>query len=127
MKMVLLRYFLVGGVAAIVDIAIFSVAVKVFRLDWFLVALCSFLIATAVNYALSIRYVFRSGVRFNRREEVSLVFLVSGLGLVVNQGVLWSLIEVASLDEALSKVMATGAVFFWNYATRRLFIFKGTG
>lgn len=118
------RYFFVGGIAAAIDISIFSVAVKVLEFDWFVVALYSFVIATAVNYMLSIRYVFESGVRFKRQAEVSLVFLVSGIGLVINQSVLWLLIEAVILDEVLSKLIATGSVFLWNYTARSLFIFK---
>ena len=122
--MKLVRYFFVGGAAAAVDIGIFTVAVKGFGLDWFFVALVSFLLATAVNYLLSIRYVFESGVRFKKQAEVSLVFLVSGIGLVINQSVLWLLIEPAGIDEVLSKLMATGTVFLWNYMARSRFIFK---
>jgi putative flippase GtrA len=120
----IVRYFFVGGVAAAVDIGIFTVAVKGFGFDWFFVALVSFLLATAVNYLLSIRYVFKSGVRFKKQAEVSLVFLVSGIGLVINQSVLWLLIETAGIDEVLSKLMATGTVFLWNYMARSRFIFK---
>lgn len=120
----LVRYFFVGGLAAAVDIGIFTVAVKGFGFNWFLVALCSFMFATAVNYLLSIRYVFESGARFKKKAEVSLVFVVSGIGLVINQSVLWLLIETVDLDEVLSKLMATGTVFFWNYTARNHFIFK---
>jgi len=118
------RYFLVGGVAAAVDICIFTVAVKGFGFNWFLVALCGFMFATAVNYLLSIRYVFESGARFKKQAEVSLIFIVSGIGLVINQSVLWLLIETVGLDEVLSKLVATGTVFFWNYTARSHFIFK---
>jgi len=52
--MKIVRYLFVGGVAAAIDIGIFSVAVKGFGFDWFFVALVSFLLATAVNYLLSI-------------------------------------------------------------------------
>ena len=122
--MKIVRYFFVGGAAAAVDIGIFTVALKVFGYSWFFVAILSFLLATAANYLLSIRYVFESGVRFKKQAEVSLVFLVSGVGLVLNQSVLWLLIETAGIDEVLSKLMATGVVFLSNYMARSRFIFK---
>lgn len=118
------QYFFVGGLAGVVDIGIFTVLVKVFLFDWFVVALFSFALATAMNYLLSIRYVFESGARFRKKAEVSLVFLVSGIGLVINQSFLWALIEAAAIDEVLSKLVATGTVFLWNYMTRSRFIFK---
>ena len=122
--MKIFRYFFVGGVAAAVDIGIFAVAVKGFGLDWFFVALLSFMVATTINYKLSIRYVFESGVRFHKQAEVSLVFLVSGMGLVLNQSTLWLLIEMLDIDQVLSKLLATVAVFLCNYTARSRFIFK---
>jgi len=122
--MKIFRYFFVGGVAAAVDIGIFAVAVKGFEVDWFFVALLSFVLATAVNYMLSIRYVFESGVRFKKQAEVSLVYLISAVGLVLNQSVLWLLIETGDIDEVLSKLMATSMVFICNYTVRSRFIFK---
>jgi putative flippase GtrA len=122
--MKLVRYFFVGGSAAVVDISIFSIAIKIFHLDWFYVALISFIIATAVNYVLSIRYVFESGIRFERHAEISLVYMVSSVGLVLNQLVLWHLIETAGLDEVLSKLIATSVVFVWNYNARSRFVFR---
>ena len=122
--MKIVRYFGVGGVAAILDLLIFSTMVKWFEFNWFYVALLSFIIATGVNYFLSIKYVFQSGVRFIRSHEIFLVFFVSAIGLSVNQIVLWLLIEVAMLDEVVSKIVASGTVFIWNFMARNSFIFR---
>ena len=122
--MKIVRYFFVGFVAASVDIGIFTVAVKGFGFDWFFVALFSFALATLANYLLSVRYVFESGVRFKKRVEMSLVFLVSGIALTINQSFLWLLIERANINEVLSKLIASASVFLWNYAARSRFIFK---
>lgn len=122
--MKVVSYFFVGATAAIVDIAVFGVLVKFFQLPWFQVAIFSFVLATAVNYILSIRFVFESQVRFSRHQEISLVFFVSAVGLVFNQFFLWIFIEQWLLDEVVSKIMASGAVFFWNYLARRTYIFR---
>jgi putative flippase GtrA len=118
------RYFLVGGVAAGVDLVLFVVMVKGLAVGWMPAGMVSFCFATLVNYSLSVRYVFSSGVRFQRGQEILLVFLVSGVGLVVNQAALATLIEGAGWDSLIAKIVATSAVFFWNYGVRRCFIFK---
>ena len=118
------RYFLVGGVAAGVDFVLFVVAVKGLAVGWMPAGIVSFCFATLVNYSLSVKYVFSSGVRFQRGQEILLVFLVSGVGLVVNQAALATLIEGAGWDPLMAKIGATSAVFFWNYGVRRYFIFK---
>ena len=119
-----IRYFCVGGVAAVVDITIFTALAKFAGFPWFPVAVFSFIVATSLNYFLSINYVFDSGVRFRKRHELILVFLASGIGLVANQAILWALIEVQSMHLVVAKIVASGGVFSWNYAARRLFIFR---
>ena len=119
-----LRYFFVGGVAAAVDLTIFAVFAQLLGLPWFPVAAGSFVVATLLNYILSIKIVFKSRIRFSRLQEAALVFVVSALGLTINQCVLWVLIEVLFLQILLAKVVATGAVFFWNYGLRYSYIFR---
>jgi putative flippase GtrA len=120
----IVRYFLVGGVAAAVDIGLFALLVQGFGLPYLPVGAVTFIAATSVNYALSIRHVFRSGARFRRSHEIALVFLVSAIGLGVNQLILWAGVAGLGLQPVIAKVMATGGVFFWNYAARAHFVFK---
>ncbi len=120
----IVRYFFVGAVAATVDIGLFALLVHGFGLDYLAVGAVTFVLATSVNYALSVRVVFRSGVRFSRWQEIALVFAVSILGLALNQLVLYAGVTRFALLPVLAKVMATAAVFFWNYAARAHFVFK---
>ena len=122
--MTIVRYFFVGGAAAAVDIALFILLAQYAGLPWFPVAIFSFVLATMVNYVLSIKFVFDSGVQFGKKQEIILVFFTSGIGLCVNQAFLWVLIEVYETHLLAAKIFATGSVFFWNYSARRLFIFR---
>lgn len=119
------RYFFVGGAAAALDFVVFALLTKGFHADWFWSAVTSFVLATLLNYVLSIRFVFQSGARFSRKHhEIMLVFLVSLIGLAINQGVLWICIDHLHIESLLAKVAGTGVVFFWNYFARRHFVFK---
>lgn len=117
------RYFAVGGVAACVDISLFMFFAQHMGLPYLRVSAASFVVATLVNYLLSIRFVFVSGQRFRRRWEVALVFLVSGIGLGINQAILAFCVEGLKFSLLFSKLVATGVVFFWNYFARRVFVF----
>lgn len=119
------RYFFVGGAAAALDFLVFALLTKLDHVPWFWSAFISFTAATLLNYFLSIRFVFQSGVRFSQKHhEVLLVFLVSLIGLAINQLVLWFCIEKLGIGALIAKVIGTGTVFFWNYAARRHFVFK---
>lgn len=122
--MVIARYFLVGGAAAAVDFSVFALLYSVLGWHWFPAGTISFVLATAFNYALSVYFVFTSGVRFAKRHEIGLVFLVSAVGLAMNQFALWVGFRHLGIDVYLAKVLATGAVFFWNFGARRYFIFR---
>lgn len=117
---------MVGGVSACVDIGLFLAFAQGLGLPYLRVAAASFIIATLVNYFLSVRFVFASGQRFARRWEIVMVYLVSGVGLALNQAILFLCVEMVQLGLLLSKLMATGTVFFWNYLARRFFVF-GSG
>lgn len=119
----LTRYFFVGGAAACVDIGLFAVFAKFLGLPYLRVATASFVLATLVNYWLSVRFVFVSGQRFRRRWEMAMVFAVSAAGLALNGLVLWLAVEYLRFELMAAKLAATGVVFFWNYFARRVLIF----
>jgi putative flippase GtrA len=119
-----IKYFFVGGIAALVDFLIFALFVKILKLPWFISGVTGFFLATLVNYCLSIRHVFTSGARFKKHKEIILIFFVSFIGLIINQLILWQCIVFLLLEPLFAKVIATGIVFFWNYSARNYFVFK---
>jgi putative flippase GtrA len=117
------KYFVTGAIAASVDFVLFASFVKLLGWPWYIAATISFVAATLVNYILSIKHVFTGGVRFQKRDEIALIFLVSAIGLAVNQAILFLLIR-AGVMVLVAKVGATGSVFLWNYTARHQFVFK---
>jgi putative flippase GtrA len=120
----IIRYFFVGGVAACVDIGFFLLFAKILGFNYLLVASIGFILATLVNYVLSVRYVFDSGVRFSRKREFALIYAVSALGLLFNLAALYLLVDIARAELMLSKIIATATVFFWNYLARKHYVFR---
>ena len=120
----IVKYFFVGGAAAAVDIGLFSLCAVYLGWPWLPVSITTFILATLTNYYLSINFVFDSGIRHKKHIEIAGVFAVSTLALLVNQATLYLAIEVFNLNLIVSKVIATGVVFFWNYYGRSKFVFK---
>jgi putative flippase GtrA len=118
------RYFVVGGISACFDIGFFFVFAKLLGYAYLPVAAVGFVFAVLINYALSVRYVFSSGVRFTRRQELLLVYLVSATGLALHLAVLYATVDWMGLELMLSKLIATGSVFLWNFLMRNYFIFR---
>lgn len=120
------RYFFVGGAAAVVDVGLFFLFAKLLGYNYFVVGCVAFSIATALNYFLSIRFVFRSGARFTRKIELVFIYFVSLVGLGLNQMILFGLIERLGAELMLSKLVATASVFLWNFSARNFVIFRAT-
>lgn len=121
--MKIIKYFLVGGIAAIIDIGLFSFFAAYLSLPWLPVSIATFTLATLINYFLSIRFVFQSGARYKKNQEIIGVFIISSLALIINQIILYLSIEIFEFNLIISKILATGSVFFWNYFGRSRLIF----
>jgi putative flippase GtrA len=119
------KYIGVGSIAALVDISIFSVFAKLLGLNYLIVALVSFTIATFVNYIFSIKYVFKSGLRYKKSIEIFVVYLVSFIGLVLNEIILYILIDLLFIEIIFSKIVTTGIIFFLELSYQEeLYILK---
>ena len=117
------RYFLVGGTAAVVDLGIFLPLVYLLDVNYLIAAAASFIVATLVNYFLSIRYVFQSNSRFSKKGEITATYVVSAIGLLLNQLILALAVSQLRFPILPSKIFTMAAVFLWNYYSRKHIVF----
>jgi putative flippase GtrA len=119
----IIKYFFVGGTAAVVNVGTFFIFAKLLGFHYLVVNFFGFMLATLVNYVLSIKFVFQSGKRHKKKKEISLVYLVSALGLALDTLFLYLFIEIFIIEMMIAKIISTGLVFFWNYGARKYFVF----
>lgn len=119
------RYFIVGGFAATFDLLFFLAFCTWLGFNYLFVGMFGFILATLINYALSIRWVFESGLRFGPKKEIAAVYLVSTIGLGLHLLFLYVLVSQLGMYELTSKIIATGLVFLWNYSARHYYVFSG--
>lgn len=118
------RYVVVGSTATLVDWLLFALFLYVLDWHYMLAGGISFILATLLNYLLSVKWVFVGG-RHSRRKEVTLIYVASGVGLLINLAVLYSLVEWLALHVFLAKVLASTSAFLWNFSARYFWIFSG--
>ena len=116
------RYFVVGGTCALIDWSVFAVIFYGFEVHYLIAGTISFVISTGLNYFLSVIYVFGSGKR-SRRSTITLVYIASAIGIIINLPVLSGLIEFTGLHAMLAKIAGTGTTFGWNFCARYYWIF----
>ena len=115
-------YFFVGGISAVIDLTLFYIGITPLGLHYLAAGTISFVVATGINYVLCVRFVFNRGRR-SKGKLIFLVYLVSGVGILVNLFVLGTLIEFFGIDPILAKIAAIGTTFLWNFGARNYLVF----
>lgn len=117
-------YFLVGGIAALTDLFIFYVFANQLGYNYLLITIIGFVVATFVNYLLSIKFVFQTAANFGRATEIVMIYIVSSIGLIVHILVLFLLIDLLQFVNMLAKIIAIASAFMFNFLSRKYYVFK---
>ncbi len=133
-----LRYMIVGGVSAVVDMGVNYVMLyfilggtKDDRLYVTLAVTAGFLVGLAVNYILSNIFVFSTAEQRKKGRTVGafLIYLavgVVGYGLTVGLTLLGTLvIGESGFWYLLMTCVVKGLVLIWNYVGRKILVYKG--
>jgi len=116
-----IRYFFVGGTAAVVDLLAFSVLITYADMHYALAAFIGYMLGLAWNHFLCIIWVFES--RHDRAKELFMVFAIAVGGLLWTWLILYLLIEIANIDPVISKMVSQILVLFWNFTMRKFYVF----
>ncbi len=117
------RYFAASALALAVDFGLYSGLIRLGGVDYLVAAPIGFALGLATIYGLSIRWVFRHRRLQSAHAEFALFALIGFAGMALNQGVVWAGVEKLSLSYELAKAASAGAVFGFNFASRKLLLF----
>lgn len=117
----LIRFSIVGVIAAIIDIGVLVILKELLYVDVLIASAISFCASVTVNYLLSMAFVFKSKKQSKVKEFVIFVILSIG-GLCLNQLILWIGIRYTSVYYMIIKVFAMVIVPVYNFITRKIFL-----
>ena len=122
-----IAYGFVGGAAASIDIACLGLFVYWLDIDYRLANFFSFTVGTFTNFLLCNYFIFEKRALSFRRACGRHYFSSLG-GLLVNQTALILLVELVFGEEwlLLSKLIASGCSFVFNFTAIRLYAFDGS-
>ena len=128
----IILYLFVGGTAALVEWGLFYLFFYYLLVGLGLSVDVLTMVTTALAFGLSTLYhyflgnilVFDSGSKYDKSKELSLVFLVSIMGLVFNLVLMYVFVGLLSWQPMLAKVITSCIVVVWNYLSRKKWIFK---
>ena len=117
------RYFAASGAALGVDIGLYQLSMHL-GCSYAVAALIGFSAGAAVAYAASVMWVFGERSVRNAALEFGLFVLVGVGGLLLTEVLLWIEISRMGLPALWSKIGASGFVFVFNFAIRKLMLFS---
>ncbi|UFP94691.1 GtrA family protein [Gloeobacter morelensis] len=114
-------YLITGGLATVVDVAIFAALTQLGL--WYVAALCvSFFAGLTTNFVLSRRFVF--GVYWHNWRLQFVVFATVALNsLLANLGLLQLLINDAQMDATVARLISAACVAVLSFTGHRLYSF----
>ena len=117
-------YFFISLLALAVDLGSFSFSLRTLDFSWFLSATIGFCAGVLLTYTLSIFFVFSDRkIKNNKIAEFSIFILIGIGGLLVTQLILWIGIEYMNIHPELTKIVAAGFTFLYNFLLRKYFLF----
>lgn len=124
-----LSYVLVGGLATLVEWGFFYLFDPVLHINTYLSTALAFVLSTFANWAFGRLITFRHSGRQNLLRELGMIYASSVVGLLLNEAIMFALLHLVfqnadSGQKMLTKIIATGLVFFWNFLIRDLVIYK---
>jgi len=120
------RYFLVGGVAFIVDFTLLFLLTEFGHIHYLLSASIAFMAGIAVNYALSVSWVFNHRSVDNRMHEFAIFAVIGILGLAFNAALMWLFTELVGLHYLGSKMVAAVLILLFNFGARKVLLFSSS-
>lgn len=119
-----LKYFFVSLLGLFIDLLTFSICLRIIYLTWAWSASIAFCLGLISVYCLSIFFVFsKRKIEKNPLIEFIIFFVIGLLGLVITQLCLYSGIELLKINAEISKLIASGFTFLFNYIVRKIFLF----
>ncbi len=118
----ILKFGVVGGIAFVIDFGVMVALTELAGLDPVVSATISFVVSVVFNYLASMRFVFARREDMGRGREFAIFVVLSVVGLVINDALMWAGTNLTPIDYRIVKIAATAIVMVWNFVTRKVFL-----
>ena len=117
------KFAVVGITSLMVDYVfmVFLTENTAFGLDYFQASAFSYTLSVFVNYILSMRYVFHGRDDMGKVKEASIFFVLSLVGLFLNQAIMWIAVDIMGIYYIGAKLLSTLLVTNYNFISRKKF------
>lgn len=116
------KFGAVGIISLLVDYGLMVILVEAIGIDYFTACAFSYTSSVLVNYVLSMRYVFHGREDMSKTKEATIYFILSFIGLGLNQMIMLLAVDVLGIFYGIAKLMSTFMVTWYNFISRKKFL-----
>ena len=116
-------FIFVGGTAFVVDFFFLYFFSDICGIYYLISAVMSFIISVLVNYIMSTKWVFNQRNIENKVLEFNLFILISTIGLIFTEILLYFFTDIVGLYYLISKIISAIIVLIWNFLARRVMFY----
>ncbi len=116
------KFAAVGITSLMVDYGVMVFLTENSALGYFKACAFSYTISIFVNYILSMKYVFHGREDMSKMKEAGIFFVLSLIGLFLNQIAMWIAVDCLGIYYAAAKLLSTLMVTNYNYISRKKFL-----
>lgn len=118
------KFAVAGAIGAGIEICTYIYLVDFVEIYYLTASVLAVSLAIIVNYFISQKWVFDSG-RHSKGVEFTVFIVVSVVALLLNQLIMWALVEHVELEDKICKLIAIATVAFFNFFAKKFLVFKG--
>lgn len=121
-----ISYLFVGACATVVEWGAFWIFCPLMKIQYLIATSMAFIISTFANWLLGRILTFKGGSKLGIKKELIAVYMASMIGLLLNLIIMYILVHAFTISSMISKIIATGVVFFYNFLIRKRVIYKNS-
>ena len=114
------KFAAVGITSLFVDYAIMIILTESTDLGYFKACAFSYTLSVFVSYILSMKYVFAGREDMGKVKEASIFFVLSLIGLFLNQTIMLIAVDTFGIYYAAAKMLSTVLVTNYNFISRKV-------
>ena len=117
------RFAVVGALSAFLETGLLIFFVEIAGISYLWGNGVAFLITNLFNFILSRTWVFERGSKAIHNQAI-LFYIIVLVGLGFNQAIMYLLVEYATMDYRIAKIVALIVVVFWNFFGKKKLVFE---
>ncbi len=125
-KSSIIRQFIIYGMVALiptaVDFSLLYFLTEFAGLYYLFSLVVAFVVALFFSYFFQKKFTFKNGSR-KYTPQFSVFCLISLVGLLINAGIVFGVVEFFGLWYMFGKVVATGVSYLWNFSAHKYITF----